>query len=69
MKFYRDGVWATREMYADFLAASDLKHRHAFWGKIFDTNSYEMAKASLPGLTGVVPLDEIYSCRCFTLRA
>ena len=61
MDFYKSGVYATCEELSNFFEDATQVQRHKLWSDIYDQAPLAMAKASLIGLTGSVPVDEIYS--------
>ena len=61
MKFYRAGVYAIVDDMADFFSTATKNDRMELWDRVFSLAPIQMARASLVGLTGSVPVDEIYS--------
>ena len=61
MQFYKSGVYATCQDLASFFEDASQVQRLKLWSDIYDQATLRMAKASLVGLNGTVPVDEIYS--------
>lgn len=63
MDFYLVGVGATAQAMGGkkTFRNTTQRQRHELWESIFDSNELRMAKASLVGLTGSVPVEDIYS--------